>query len=116
MELKRTTLFLIGDLTKLTVPALEIEFDKYGRHRRTLHALTGAKLYEFVYDSKGRLVEIEDGDGNRTTVERETDGEPVVVITRMASAPSLHWTAVVILKAFPILPVRLCSSPIQKTG
>jgi len=54
-------------------------FDADGRHRNTLHPLTGAELYSFTYDAAGRLAAIEDADGNVTTIERETSGDPIAI-------------------------------------
>jgi RHS repeat-associated protein len=51
-----------------------------GRHQRTLNALTGAVIYQFVYDSAGRLTSITDGDGNLTTIEHDTGGNPTAII------------------------------------
>jgi RHS repeat-associated protein len=52
------------------------DFDSSGRHLRTRHALTGATLYSFAYDSAGRLVTITDGDFNTTTIHHDTSGNP----------------------------------------
>ena len=49
-------------------------FDSAGRHLRTLNALTGATLYEFSYDSAGRLWKVKDGDGNVTEIKRDPYG------------------------------------------
>ena len=54
-------------------------FDRTGRHTLTVHALTGETLYEFGYDADGRLSDIEDGDGNVTTIERNADGAPTAI-------------------------------------
>ncbi len=54
-------------------------FDADGRHLRTTHALTGATLFEFEYED-GLLVEIIDGDGNVTTIERGGDGVPTAIV------------------------------------
>ena len=43
--------------------------------QRTLHALTGAVLWTFGYDTQGRLVTMTDADGNVTTVGRDGDGD-----------------------------------------
>ena len=51
-------------------------FDGRGRHQRTLHTLTGATLYEFAYDTLGRLISVTDGDGNITTINRDSSGNP----------------------------------------
>lgn len=55
-------------------------FDGSGRHLRTLHALTGAPLYEFGYDGGGRLITITDGDGNIITIERNSSGSPTAIV------------------------------------
>lgn len=55
-------------------------FNSQGRHLRTVHTLTGATLYEFVYDNVGLLVQIKDGDGQVTTIERTADGAPTALV------------------------------------
>ena len=55
-------------------------FDATGRHLRTQHALTGATLYTFGYDSAGRLVAITDGDGNQSVIERAGNGIPSAIM------------------------------------
>ena len=49
-------------------------FDRSGRHLRTLDALTKAEQLRFGYDPRGRLIWIEDGDGRRTTIQRDASG------------------------------------------
>lgn len=55
-------------------------FNGAGRHFRTLHALTGAVLYQFAYDSAGRLVGVTDGNGNTTTIEHNSNGDPTAIV------------------------------------
>ena len=55
-------------------------FSRSGRHLQTLHALTGTVLYEFAYDSNGRLLTITDGDGNITTITRDGNGNPTGIV------------------------------------
>ncbi len=55
-------------------------FDATGRHLRTLNALTGGLRYEFRYDTPGLLIDIEDADGNVTTIERNADGTPAAIV------------------------------------
>ncbi|MFN8441614.1 MAG: RHS repeat-associated core domain-containing protein [Caldilineaceae bacterium] len=55
-------------------------FNADGHHLRTLHALTGAVLYEFSYDSAGRLEHIRDGNHNTTTIQRAATGAPIAII------------------------------------
>ncbi len=55
-------------------------FDRSGRHLQTRHALTGATLYSFTYDTRGLLTTTIDGYGNRTTVERDGLGNPTGIL------------------------------------
>jgi YD repeat-containing protein len=55
-------------------------FDARGRHVETAEALTGGTLYTFAYDAAGRLVEVHDGDGNVTLIERAGDGAPLAIV------------------------------------
>ncbi len=57
------------------------EFERSGRHVRTLDALTGEPLQEFQYDSEGRLVDIADADANTTTIERNANGAPTAIVS-----------------------------------
>jgi len=45
-------------------------FDLSGRHLRTVNALTGGVLYEFIYDTSGLLVGVNDDKNNLTQIER----------------------------------------------
>ena len=57
-------------------------FDLQGRHLRTLSGLTGSLLYQFIYDTSGRLLQIEDGDGNVTIIGRDpTFGNPTAIVS-----------------------------------
>ena len=56
-------------------------FDLNSRHLRTLNALTGVVLYQFAYDDDGRIIMVEDGDGNITTIERNDNGEPIAIVS-----------------------------------
>ncbi|MBI2864000.1 MAG: hypothetical protein HYX94_05510 [Chloroflexi bacterium] len=73
--------FSAGDLL---VPSedgtLVYRFNPAGRHLQTLSALTRAVVHEFGYDSAGRLVQIQDGDGNTTTVEHDGSGNPTAIV------------------------------------
>lgn len=55
-------------------------FDADGRHLHTRDTRTGAKLYSFSYDAEGRLIGIEDVDGNLTRIERDGAGLPTAII------------------------------------
>jgi len=54
-------------------------FDASGRHLRTVSSLTGISLYEFTHDANG-LKTITDRDGNVTTIERDSAGEPTAIV------------------------------------
>ena len=55
-------------------------FSNKGKHLRTLNSLTGAILYQFGYDSSGRLTTITDANGNITTIEHDGSGNPTAII------------------------------------
>lgn len=55
-------------------------FDGRGRHLQTVHALTGAVLYTFSYDSAGRLSQIQDRDGDLTQIEHNSNGDPTAIV------------------------------------
>jgi len=71
---------------------LLFHFDDDGRHARTLHALTGAVLYQFSYDEVGRLTSVTDVDGNVTSIERAPDGNPRAIVAPGVSAPCSRST------------------------
>jgi len=54
-------------------------FDANGRHLRTLDEGTGSVVYEFGYDSTGRLVSVKDGAGNTTAIERSGSAPTAIV-------------------------------------
>jgi YD repeat-containing protein len=55
-------------------------FDPTGRHLQTVDALTGAVIYSFGYDAAGLLTSVTDGDGNKTTIERNAAGNPTAIV------------------------------------
>lgn len=52
------------------------QFSVDGRHLRTLDAVSGTVIYRFHYDARGRLVGIEDVDGDLTAIARDSSGRP----------------------------------------
>ena len=56
-------------------------FNSRGRHLATLDALNGQAVYKFHYDSSGRLIEIEDIDGLKTIIQRDSAGNPIAIIS-----------------------------------
>jgi len=66
-------------------------FSAAGRHLSTHHSLTGEVLFSFDYDIGGRLIEIVDGDGNSTSINRDVDGNATAIV-----APGGQTTTLVI--------------------
>lgn len=61
--------------------AVVYEFASDGRHLKTVHGLTGGTLLAFSYDTHGRLKEVIDGNGNRTVIQRTSNGQPAAIIS-----------------------------------
>jgi len=55
-------------------------FDSNGKHQRTRNAFTGSLVYQFVYGDSGLLSQIRDGDGNVTSIERNSNGDPKTIV------------------------------------
>jgi RHS repeat-associated protein len=55
-------------------------FNGFGKHLRTLDALTGAVRYQFGYGPAGRLSSVTDGHGNVTTIEHDGNGNPTAIV------------------------------------
>lgn len=73
--------FMLSDIAIPSEDGSELyQFDYQGRHLRTLNALTGGVLYQFGYDSVGRLITVTDGAGNVTTIERDATGNPTALV------------------------------------
>ncbi len=64
-------------------------FNANGRHLRTVNVYTGATLYQFAYDTAGRLITITDGDNNITTIERDGSGDPTAIIAPFGQRSTL---------------------------
>jgi RHS repeat-associated protein len=68
----------------ITVPSEDgtelYQFDHKGKHLRTLDIATGAVLYRFSYDEKGRLTAVEDVDGLTTQIERDTSANATAIV------------------------------------
>jgi RHS repeat-associated protein len=68
-------------------------FDAQGRHLQTLDALTGTPRYRFAYDGAGYLIQIIDGDGLTTTIERDNAGHPTAIIAPFGQRTTLSLDA-----------------------
>jgi RHS repeat-associated protein len=53
-------------------------FDGSGRHTKTIDSLTGGSLYEFDYDSKGRISRVIDSEGKVTSFGWEAAGKVTI--------------------------------------
>lgn len=56
------------------------QFNRQGKHLRTIDTLTGLDLYQFTYDSNGYVIAITDLDGDVTTIERDENSLPKAII------------------------------------
>lgn len=56
------------------------EFERTGRHVRTLNALTNSVKYQFSYDNQGRLVAVIDAFGAVTTFDRNAQQDSIQII------------------------------------
>lgn len=68
-------------------------FDRGGRHRQTVHALTKAVLHDFTYDARGYLIDVKDAHGNVTTLERDSDGKVTAIRAPDGQRTSLGYDA-----------------------
>ena len=56
-------------------------FDESGRHLRTVDALTNVTKYSFGYDLSGRLTSVYDVDSLKTTIKRDSSGNPLAIVS-----------------------------------
>ena len=56
------------------------QFNQYGRHLRTLDALTRDTVLAFGYDAVGRVTSVTDADAQVTTVERNGSGAATAIV------------------------------------
>jgi RHS repeat-associated protein len=67
-----------GAFGELAIPSgngiEEYVFDLAGCHIRTVHALSKGLLREFQYNQNGKLIQVVDGYGNITSIERDESG------------------------------------------
>ncbi|HEX5823723.1 MAG TPA: RHS repeat-associated core domain-containing protein [Candidatus Limnocylindrales bacterium] len=79
-----------GQLAVATPDGLRVQiFDPAGRHLRTLDALTGAAIWTFEYDDKGRLQTAHERSGVVATIERDGDGRPTAIVSSMGPRTAL---------------------------
>ena len=71
-----------------------------GRHKQTIDLDTGTVLYEFSYDDDNNLLSITDRFANRTTIDRNSSGVPIAIIspdgitTRLTTGSNNHLTRI----------------------
>jgi len=69
------------------------QLDRFYRHVKTLHGLTGAVLYQLDYDANGFLLKVTDGDGKITAIERQADGTPTGLVGPYGHVTTLQLDA-----------------------
>lgn len=69
------------------------QFDKNGRHLRTLNALTGATLLTFTYNTAGLLTQISDTENNVTTIQRDGAGNATALVAPFGQSTTLALNA-----------------------
>ena len=73
--------FLISNFLISSAEGGELyEFDASGRHLQTRNAFTNTVLYQFTYDSGGRLTAVTDSYANVTAIQRGGSGNPTGVV------------------------------------
>jgi len=71
-----------------------------GRHKQTIDLDAGTVLYEFSYDDDNNLLSITDRFANRTTIDRNSSGVPIAIIspdgitTRLTTGSNNHLTRI----------------------
>ena len=86
--------FSQGDLLIPAADGRQIyQFNRNGRHLRTLDSLTGAPQWTFGYDGAGRLVSAQDVGGRTTTIERSAGGAPTALVAPGGQRTELALTA-----------------------
>ena len=74
-----------GNSTLCQFSALQVKSPSYN----PLNALTGEIIYQFTYDADNLLIQIADDDGNVTTINRDVDGNPTIIVAPDGQITSL---------------------------
>lgn len=61
----------------------------FGLHRQTLRPLSGDLLYQFGYDTSGRVNSVTDSSGNVTEILRDTNGHPTAIVSPYGQTTTL---------------------------
>lgn len=93
-RIRRVALTLPGYTAReIDIPSsdgtLLYRFNAQGRHLRTIDTRTGGIVSTFSYDSQGRLIGISDGDGNRTSIERDGSGNATALVSPFGQRTTL---------------------------
>jgi len=68
-------------------------FDEAGRHQRTLGTVVRDTLYQFAYDTGGRLSSVVDMNGDTTKIDRDGGGAPTSILAPYGQRTTLSVTA-----------------------
>lgn len=66
------------------------QFNGNGKHLSTIDTLTGLTKFSFRYNSNGLLSQIIDSNGNCTTIERDSSGNPTAIISPYGQRTNLN--------------------------
>ncbi|HLH74399.1 MAG TPA: RHS repeat-associated core domain-containing protein [Chloroflexota bacterium] len=72
--------------------SLLYQFDRSGRLLSTVNALTGTPVFQFTYDANGKLIKVQDANGNVTTIQRDASENPVAIISPYGQKTTLGLT------------------------
>ena len=86
-----TPLSFNGNLLVTSEDGAEVyEFNpSNGEHVETMRPLTGALVYQFAYDSSGRLLTVTDAAGKVTKIQRDASGHPTAIVAPFGQTTSL---------------------------
>jgi RHS repeat-associated protein len=79
----------VGDVTLYPEGDVVHVFDAKGRHLKTVDRLTGSTIYDFGYDSSGRLVSVTGAQQELTAIQRAPSGAPTMIVAPGGEATAL---------------------------
>ncbi len=89
----KSDLLAVGDIPFADPNGLGYIMSATGLHKKTIDLDSGIVLQEFSYDADENLISITDQFGNITTLERDTDGIPIAIVSPDGLRTELHINA-----------------------